>query len=70
MIKVSRINGKRFVVNCDLIELIEETPDTVITLTTGKKLVIKESVDEVIEKVIIFKRYTLVNNLITKRKEV
>lgn len=70
MIKVSRINGKRFVVNCDLIELIEETPDTVITLTTGKKLVIKESVDEVIEKVIKFKRYTLVNNLITKRKEV
>lgn len=70
MIKVSRINGKRFVINCDLIELVEETPDTVITLTTGKKLVIKESVDEVIEKVIKFKRSTFVNGLITKRKEV
>lgn len=55
MIKVKRLNGKEFVINSDLIEFIEETPDTVITLTTGKKVVVQESVDEVIEKVITFK---------------
>lgn len=56
MIKVNRINGKEFVINCELIELVEATPDTVITLTNGKKIVVKESVDEIIEKVIKFKR--------------
>lgn len=55
MIKVKRLNGKEFVVNSDLIEFVEETPDTVISLTTGKKVVVQESVDEVIEKVIEFK---------------
>lgn len=37
MIKISRLNNTEFVLNCELIEFIEETPDTVITLTTGKK---------------------------------
>ncbi|WP_352404561.1 MULTISPECIES: flagellar FlbD family protein [Sporanaerobacter] len=55
MIKVKRLNGKEFVVNSDLIEFVEETPDTVISLTTGKKVVVQESVDEIIEKVIEFK---------------
>ncbi|SHI05325.1 flagellar FlbD family protein [Sporanaerobacter acetigenes] len=55
MIRVKRLNGKEFVVNSDLIEFVEETPDTVISLTTGKKVVVQESVDEVIEKVIEFK---------------
>lgn len=70
MIKVSRINGKGFVINCDLIELVEATPDTIISLTTGKKVVVKESVDEIIEKVIEFKRQTFVNDLIAQRREV
>ena len=55
MIKVQRLNDKEFVVNSDLILFIEETPDTVITLTTGQKVVVKESVDEIIEKVTDFK---------------
>ena len=55
MIKVQRLNGKEFVVNSDLILFVEETPDTVITLTTGQKVVVKESVDEIIEKVTDFK---------------
>ncbi|WP_132995887.1 flagellar FlbD family protein [Sporanaerobacter acetigenes] len=55
MIRVKRLNGKEFVVNSDLIEFVEETPDTVISLTTGKKVVVQESVDEIIEKVIEFK---------------
>lgn len=55
MIEVKRLNGKEFIVNCDLIEFIESTPDTVITLTTGKKIVVAESIDEVIKKIIAFK---------------
>lgn len=55
MIKVKRLNGKEFVINSELIEFVEETPDTVISLTTGKKVVVQESVDEVIEKIIAFK---------------
>jgi len=56
MIKVKRINGKDFVINYELIEFIEETPDTVITLTTGKKVIVKDSVDEIIDKVLSFKK--------------
>ncbi len=55
MIKVKRLNGKEFVINSELIEFVEETPDTVISLTTGKKVVVQESVEEVIEKIIAFK---------------
>lgn len=59
MIKVERLNGKEFVVNSDLILFVEKTPDTVITLTTGQKVVVKESVDEIIDKVIEFKSKSL-----------
>ncbi len=44
-----------FVLNSDLIECFESTPDTVITLTNGKKYVVCESVDEIVEKVTKFK---------------
>jgi len=44
------------VLNDDLIEVIEETPDTIIKLSNDKKIVVKEGVDEVIEKIIKYKR--------------
>ena len=47
MIEVKKINGVRVLVNPDLIELVEETPDTVLTLTTGKKIIVKESRQEI-----------------------
>ena len=47
MIDVTKVNGKKFTLNSRLIETIEETPDTVITLTTGKKIILKESRQEV-----------------------
>lgn len=50
MIRLSRLNGKEFVLNCELIKYLEATPDTVITLTTGEKLMVHESVEEVIER--------------------
>ena len=55
MIKRTRLDGSRLVVNCDLIETIEANPDTVLTLTTQKHLVVHESVDEIIERSIEYK---------------
>ncbi|TAH63137.1 MAG: flagellar protein FlbD [Gottschalkiaceae bacterium] len=63
MIRVNRLNNTEFVINCELIEFIEETPDTVITLTTGKKIVVKESIDEIIDKVIKFKNNIFIYRL-------
>ncbi|GBG09601.1 flagellar protein D [Paenibacillus sp. MY03] len=48
MITVTRLNGTKVVINALLIELIEEAADTVITLTTGKKLVVKEKSSELL----------------------
>lgn len=56
MIEVTRLNDTVFIINSDLIELIEKTPDTVITLTNGKKFIVKDSVDEVVSKVIKFRQ--------------
>ncbi|KUK13553.1 MAG: flagellar FlbD family protein [Synergistetes bacterium] len=56
MIKLTRLNGKEFVINADLIETVEATPDTVITLVNEHRYIVKESVDEVIKKVIEYKR--------------
>ncbi|MTI47996.1 flagellar FlbD family protein [Sporosalibacterium faouarense] len=69
MIKVCRLNGEELVINCELIEFMESTPDTVITFTTGKKIVVQDSVDDIINKVIEFKKKTN-NNLMIQRNEV
>jgi flagellar protein FlbD len=56
MIKVTRINDSELVINADLIEFVESTPDTIISLTTGKKVVVRETSDEIIDRVAKFKR--------------
>ncbi|MFQ5453114.1 MAG: flagellar FlbD family protein [Candidatus Zixiibacteriota bacterium] len=56
MIKVTRLNDTMLVLNADLIEFIESIPDTIISLTTGKKIMVKESIDEIINRVAKFKR--------------
>lgn len=56
VIKVTRLNGREFVVNADLIQFLEETPDTVITLSSHEKVVVKEPVDEVVRRVIEYAR--------------
>ena len=55
MIKVQRLNGKEFVINSDLVLFVEATPDTVITFSNGQKVVVKETIDEIIDKVVDFK---------------
>ena len=56
MIEVTRLKGAKIIINAELIEMVEETPDTVITLTSGKKLIVAESSDEVVNLVINYKR--------------
>ena len=56
MIRVTRLNGKAFVVNADLIQYLEETPDTIVTLVNHEKVVVKEKMDEVIRRVIAYQR--------------
>jgi flagellar protein FlbD len=56
MVKVTRLNDTQVVINADLIEFVEEIPDTIISLTNGKKIMVKETVEEIIEKVAQFRR--------------
>jgi flagellar protein FlbD len=57
VIKLAKMKSQdEFVLNAELIETVEETPDTVITLTNGKKLLVEESMDEVIRKVMDYRR--------------
>jgi flagellar protein FlbD len=56
MIRLTNLNGEEFVLNCDFIETIEEKPDTVIKLFNDKKYIVKESIDEVIARVVEYKK--------------
>ncbi len=62
MIKLTRLNNDPIIINADLIQSIEETPDTVITLTRGIKYVVREKPAEVVEKVIFFRR-SIINSI-------
>ena len=56
MIQVTRLNHLPLILNSDLIEHIEATPDTVVSLTTGQKIMVLESAEEIVERVIAFRR--------------
>ncbi len=56
MIDLTRMNDKTLTLNSDLIESVEETPDTVITLTTGKKIIVKESRQEIKNLVKLYRK--------------
>ncbi len=61
MIKLTKFNSKtnkkgEFVLNAEIIETIEETPDTVVTLTNGKKLIVDEPMDEIVRRVMKYRR--------------
>jgi flagellar protein FlbD len=59
MVRLTRLNHVPMVLNCDLIEHIDVTPDTVITLTTGQILRVRESADEVVRRIVDFRRRIL-----------
>jgi len=56
MVRLTRLNHAPLVLNSDLIEHIDMTPDTVITLTTGQILRVRESVEDVVERIVEFRR--------------
>jgi flagellar protein FlbD len=56
MIEITRLNGTIFFINPDMIVTLESTPDTVITLTSGEKLVVKETPQELIDRFVHLKR--------------
>jgi len=56
MIKITRLNNVEQIINSELIEFIDSTPDTNITMTTGRKIIVRESVDEIINRVVAYKK--------------
>ena len=56
MIVVTKLNGKRFVLNAEQIRFVETTPDTMVTLLNGDKVIVTESLEDVIERVIEYQR--------------
>lgn len=56
MIELTKLNKKKFVLNCELIESVESTPDTVIMLRNGKLYIVTEPPEEIVDKTIAFKK--------------
>jgi flagellar protein FlbD len=59
MIRLTRLNGVPLVINSDLIEHMEMTPDTVISLTSGQKFMVRETPEDVVELIVEFRRAVL-----------
>ncbi len=59
MIQLTRLNNQTLTVNSDLIKFVEHSPDTLITLVTGEKIVVRESTEEVLARLIAFRRAVL-----------
>lgn len=59
MIQLTRLNNHPLVVNSDLIKFVEQAPDTVITLLSGEKIVVREGAQDVLDRVVQFRRSVL-----------
>lgn len=68
MIELTRLNGDTFVLNADLIEIVDANPDTVITLFNEHKFVVKDTMNEVVQKVIDYKKEAGLQVNIRKRE--
>ncbi len=68
MITLTKFNGSAVVINAELIETVESTPDTIVTLINGKKILVQEPVEDIIELVIVYRQRTL-KDLIYYREE-
>ncbi|MGZ5546051.1 MAG: flagellar FlbD family protein, partial [Limisphaerales bacterium] len=55
MIRLTRLNNQSLMVNSDLIKFVESSPDTVITLVSGEKIIVREPVDEILRRVVEFR---------------
>lgn len=68
MIKLHRFDGSSFVLNADLIEAVEATPDTVVRLHTGKVFVVTDPVDAIVDAVIAYRRAIFVELPVCRRE--
>jgi uncharacterized protein YlzI (FlbEa/FlbD family) len=59
MIQLTRLNGHPLIVNSDLIKMIENAPDTVISLVNGEKIVVRETGEQILERIVQFRRRVL-----------
>jgi flagellar protein FlbD len=59
MIQLTRLNNQPIAVNSDLIKFVEQAPDTVLTLVTGEKIVVRESATQILEQIVQFRRSVL-----------
>jgi flagellar protein FlbD len=63
MIQLTRLNNQTLFVNPDLIKFVERSPDTVLTLVSGEKIVVSDSCDEVLTKIVAFRRSVLAGHM-------
>ena len=59
MIQLTRLNNSPLIVNSDLVKFVEQSPDTVITLVNGEKILVREKADEVLNRIVEFRRSVL-----------
>ena len=59
MIWLTRLNGHALAINSDLLKFVEQSPDTVLTLVNGEKIIVRESAEEIMNRVIAFRRSVL-----------
>ena len=69
MIAVTRLDGTQIVVNIDVIQWIEQTPDTLLALTTGERLLVREPVPEVVRRAVEFKREIAAGPVVRPRED-
>ncbi len=56
MVRLTHLNGKEFYLNSDLLLCLESTPDTLLVMTSGEKILVKESPEEVVDRIVGFRR--------------
>lgn len=66
MIQLTRLDGSKFVLNADLICYLETLPDTYVTLTTGERITVRETIDEIVRRAVTYQQ---AKNLIPSTKE-
>jgi flagellar protein FlbD len=63
MILVTRFNGSKFYINAEMVRSVESTPDTVITLSSGEKILVKDKAEDVVRKIIVYKRMINISDI-------
>jgi flagellar protein FlbD len=67
MIELHRLDDTKILINTDLMESVEEIHDTVITLTNGNKYIVREKIQEIMEKVVDFKRFIHIRTMVEEK---